>query len=104
MGSPNSSYAWIQFMAHLLSLGQLDAARAVAERALATINFRCNFLLTFCLFYCPRYSVQSLELVHKTKLSKSSRLFTSAQWLGQLAPHGQQLNAKRMEQGGGREV
>lgn len=41
MGSPNSSYVWIQFMAHLVSLGQLDAARAVAERALATINFRC---------------------------------------------------------------
>lgn len=40
MGSPNSSYVWIQFMAHLVSLGQLDAARAVAERALATINFR----------------------------------------------------------------
>lgn len=41
MGSPSSSYVWIQFMAHLASLGQLDAARAVAERALATINFRC---------------------------------------------------------------
>ena len=41
MGSPNSSYVWVQFMAHLVSLGQLDAARAVAERALATINFRC---------------------------------------------------------------
>ncbi|KAK9832620.1 hypothetical protein WJX81_004603 [Elliptochloris bilobata] len=40
MGSPNSSYVWIQFMAHLVSVGQLDAARAVAERALATINFR----------------------------------------------------------------
>ncbi len=40
MGSPNSSYVWIQFMAHLVSLGQLDAARAVAERALGTIGFR----------------------------------------------------------------
>ena len=40
MGSPNSSYVWIQFMAHLVSLGRLDAARAVAERALATITFR----------------------------------------------------------------
>ena len=29
-------------MAHLVSLGQLDAARGVAERALATINFRCT--------------------------------------------------------------
>ena len=44
MGSPNSSYVWIQFMAHLVTLGQLDAARAVAERALATINFRCTVM------------------------------------------------------------
>jgi len=41
MGSPNSSYVWIQFMAHLVSLGQLAAARAAAERALGTIGFRC---------------------------------------------------------------
>jgi len=33
MGSPNSSYVWIQFMAHLVSLGQLDAARAAGGGA-----------------------------------------------------------------------
>ncbi|KAH7441212.1 hypothetical protein KP509_03G029000 [Ceratopteris richardii] len=38
--SPNSSFIWIKYMAFLLSLGDADKARAVAERALQTINFR----------------------------------------------------------------
>ena len=40
VGNPNSSYLWIKYMAHLLSLGEIDAARAVAQRALDTINIR----------------------------------------------------------------
>eukprot|EP00873_Tetraselmis_striata_P024001 jgi/Tetstr1/444265/TSEL_032157.t1 len=40
MASPNSSYVWIKFVAFLLSLGEADAARAVAERALSTIGQR----------------------------------------------------------------
>ena len=45
--SPNDSYPWIQFMAFHVELGELAKARAVAERALQTINFRqaCNVLL-----------------------------------------------------------
>ena len=34
LGSPDSSFLWIRYMAHLVSLGELAAARAVAERAL----------------------------------------------------------------------
>jgi rRNA biogenesis protein RRP5 len=34
LGSPNSSFLWIRYMAHLVSLGEVAAARAVAERAL----------------------------------------------------------------------
>ena len=38
--SPNDSYAWIAYMAHLLSLGEADEARKVAERALDVISYR----------------------------------------------------------------
>ncbi|KAK9823324.1 hypothetical protein WJX72_001906 [[Myrmecia] bisecta] len=40
MASPNSSYVWIKFIAFLISLGEVDGARAVAEKALKTINYR----------------------------------------------------------------
>ncbi|XP_015695265.2 rRNA biogenesis protein RRP5 [Oryza brachyantha] len=38
--SPNSSFVWINYMAFLLDLADIDKARAVAERALRTINIR----------------------------------------------------------------
>jgi len=38
--SPNSSAAWVQFMAYWLGAGQPDKARAAARRALDTINYR----------------------------------------------------------------
>ena len=31
-GSPNSSFIWIKYMAFLLSLGDVDKARSIAER------------------------------------------------------------------------
>jgi len=40
MASPDSSYVWIKYVAHLLSLGEVDGARSVAERALSTIGQR----------------------------------------------------------------
>ena len=40
VGSPNSSYLWIRYMAFLISLGEHDRARAVAERALQAIHYR----------------------------------------------------------------
>ncbi|KAL1677463.1 hypothetical protein EV122DRAFT_214020 [Schizophyllum commune] len=40
LGSPNSSYLWIQYMSFQLQLGEMDKARALARRALSTINFR----------------------------------------------------------------
>ena len=40
MSSPNSSFVWIKYMAFLISLGEVDTARAVAERAIQTINYR----------------------------------------------------------------
>ncbi|KCV69238.1 hypothetical protein H696_04655 [Fonticula alba] len=40
LSSPNSSFLWIKFMAFHLSTAQIDQARAVAERALSTIDFR----------------------------------------------------------------
>lgn len=41
LSSPNSSFVWIKYMAFLISLGDVDRARAVAQRALDTINYRC---------------------------------------------------------------
>nr|XP_020451870.1 protein RRP5 homolog [Monopterus albus] len=41
LASPNSSLLWLQYMAHHLQATQIEQARAVAERALKTISFRC---------------------------------------------------------------
>lgn len=40
LASPNSSFVWIRYMAFLISTGELDQARAVAERALQAIHYR----------------------------------------------------------------
>lgn len=40
LSSPNSSFLWIKYMAWLIQLGDVDKARALAERALKTINYR----------------------------------------------------------------
>ncbi|BGP31459.1 rRNA bioproteinsis protein rrp5 [Rhodotorula toruloides] len=40
LGSPNSSYLWIQYIAFFVGLSQLDKAREIGQRALKTINFR----------------------------------------------------------------
>ncbi|KAL1005879.1 hypothetical protein UPYG_G00065090 [Umbra pygmaea] len=40
LSSPDSSLLWLQYMAFHLQATQIDQARAVAERALKTINFR----------------------------------------------------------------
>ncbi|KAL0484093.1 RRP5 [Acrasis kona] len=38
--SPNSSYLWIQYMAHKLSLTEIDGARKIGELALKKIHYR----------------------------------------------------------------
>ncbi|KAG9314209.1 hypothetical protein JVU11DRAFT_4995 [Chiua virens] len=40
LGSPNSSYLWIQYMSFQLQLSEIDKARAIGKRALQTIHFR----------------------------------------------------------------
>lgn len=40
LGSPNSSYLWIQYMSFQLQLSEIDKAREIAKRALKTISFR----------------------------------------------------------------
>jgi rRNA biogenesis protein RRP5 len=40
LGSPNSSYLWLQYMSFQLQLAEVDKAREVARRALRTIGFR----------------------------------------------------------------
>ncbi|GAA5925984.1 hypothetical protein JCM3775_005168 [Rhodotorula graminis] len=40
LGSPNSSYLWIQYIAFFVGLSQLDKAREIGRRALKSIHFR----------------------------------------------------------------
>ncbi|XP_046478494.1 rRNA biogenesis protein RRP5 [Neodiprion pinetum] len=40
MSSPNSSVVWVQYMAYHLQATEIEKARAVAKRAIKTINFR----------------------------------------------------------------
>jgi rRNA biogenesis protein RRP5 len=40
LGSPNSSYLWIQYMSFQLQLSEVEKAREIGQRALRTINFR----------------------------------------------------------------
>ena len=40
LGSPNSSYLWIQYMSFQLQLSEVEKAREIARRALKTISFR----------------------------------------------------------------
>lgn len=40
LGSPNSSFLWIQYMSFQLPLSEVDKAREISRRAIQTINFR----------------------------------------------------------------
>lgn len=40
LGSPSSSYLWIQYMSFQLQLSEIDKARAIGKRAIQTIHFR----------------------------------------------------------------
>ncbi|QRV97232.1 rRNA biogenesis protein RRP5 [Ceratobasidium sp. AG-Ba] len=40
LGSPNSSFLWIQYMSFQLQLSEVDKAREIGRRALQTINYR----------------------------------------------------------------
>ena len=40
LGSPNSSFLWIQYMSFQLQLSEIDKAKEIAKRSLRTINFR----------------------------------------------------------------
>ncbi|KIK70798.1 hypothetical protein GYMLUDRAFT_32858 [Collybiopsis luxurians FD-317 M1] len=40
LGSPNSSYLWIQYMSFQLQLSEIEKAREIGRRALEKINFR----------------------------------------------------------------
>eukprot|EP00798_Chlamydomonas_sp_ICE-L_P000496 gene496-1903_t len=40
LASPNSSFVWIKYMAFCITLGDMEQARVIAERALQTVNFR----------------------------------------------------------------
>ena len=39
--TPDDGYVWVQYMAYLVTLGEANRARAIADRALQAINYRC---------------------------------------------------------------
>jgi rRNA biogenesis protein RRP5 len=40
LGSPNSSFLWLQYMSFQLQLSEVEKAREIGRRALSAINFR----------------------------------------------------------------
>jgi hypothetical protein len=52
LAEPNNSFVWIQFMAHCIKNVDIVGARAVAERALRTINFREEDVRAYCVWDC----------------------------------------------------
>ena len=47
LSSGDSSFVWVKYMAFLVSLGDVEKARALGHRALGVINYRCG---GWCLF------------------------------------------------------
>jgi hypothetical protein len=77
LASPSSSYVWIRYMAFLLSMSEVEKARAVAERALKTIDYRCALAAR-----CPRTDLlmpmRTLEEIHRCRIDGIYRRRTSA--------------------------
>jgi len=78
MGSPNSSMLWIQYMAFQTAQVELDQARAVAERALRTINYRMekekqNVLLALLRIECKHGSNKTVEACIKQILERMDK-------------------------------
>ena len=40
LSAPNSSFLWVKYLAFLVSLGEMERARQLAQRALDTIHYR----------------------------------------------------------------
>ena len=74
MGEPNSSMLWIQYMAFLISLVETEKARGIAERGLATINYRQAhvFMADFCrqLRTCKQARPLHLEVCNTTPAAR----------------------------------
>ncbi|QSL64834.1 hypothetical protein MERGE_002138 [Pneumocystis wakefieldiae] len=102
LGSPDSSYIWIKFMAFHVELSEFDKAREIGERALRSINYRnekekCNIWIalmnlenTFgteeslndifkkaCQFNDPKFIMKSLcsIFIRSKKYEKANELF-----------------------------
>jgi rRNA biogenesis protein RRP5 len=70
LGTPNSSYLWIQFMAFQLQISEVDKAREIGRRALKAINFReeqerLNVWISLLNLEVAYGTDQSLDLVFK---------------------------------------
>jgi rRNA biogenesis protein RRP5 len=61
IASPNSSYAWIQYMAFHLQSADVETARDVSARALRTIGFREEDVRQR-LYLCGTWASESMDL------------------------------------------
>ncbi|KTW29664.1 hypothetical protein T552_00873 [Pneumocystis carinii B80] len=102
LGSPDSSYIWIKFMAFHVELSEFDKAREIGERALKSINYRnekeksniwialMNLENTFgteeslndifkkaCQFNDPKFIMENLcsIFIRSKKIEKANELF-----------------------------
>ena len=55
MAQPDASVVWIQYMAFLISLGEVEKARGLAERAVQTINYRWGCVPPRPLHFCTTH-------------------------------------------------
>lgn len=70
LGSPNSSYLWIQYMSFQLQISEVEKAREVAHRGLKTIHFReeqerLNVWIALLNLECTYGTDESLEKCFK---------------------------------------
>jgi rRNA biogenesis protein RRP5 len=61
LGEPNSSQAWIRYLAFLIGQGDLDGARALAQRALQTIHYRWVGASLQSLITCPAFAEHAMH-------------------------------------------
>lgn len=99
LSSPNSSFVWIKYMAFLISLGDIDRARAVAQRALETINYRCAASLSSLRAEAGCWGGEGLEG------GREGRVGPGLDWTAtSRTPFTAQLNPPPIKQGGRRAV
>ncbi|KAG1654779.1 hypothetical protein FOA52_007439 [Chlamydomonas sp. UWO 241] len=75
--SPNSSFVWIKYMAFLISSGDVEAARAVADKAIAKIQYSMFAWLKYKAFLISSGDVEAARAVADKAIAKIQYRLTS---------------------------